>query len=64
MELTKKFPGKVNYIPGNHDELMKKEGFYAELYNSQFEILTIISFCDNIVSEELSSSIVDTALNQ
>lgn len=22
---------------GNHDELMKKNGFYAELYNSQFE---------------------------
>ncbi len=23
---------------GNHDELMKQNGFYAELYNSQFEI--------------------------
>lgn len=23
---------------GNHDELMKKQGFYAELYNSQFEL--------------------------
>lgn len=23
---------------GNHEELMKKEGFYAELYNSQFEL--------------------------
>ncbi len=23
---------------GNHDELMQKQGFYAELYNSQFEI--------------------------
>ena len=23
---------------GNHDKLMKKNGFYAELYNSQFEI--------------------------
>ena len=23
---------------GNHDELMKKNGFYAKLYNSQFEI--------------------------
>ena len=22
---------------GNHDELMKKNGFYANLYNSQFE---------------------------
>ena len=22
---------------GNHDELMKQNGFYAELYNSQFE---------------------------
>ena len=22
---------------GNHDELMKKKGFYADLYNSQFE---------------------------
>lgn len=23
---------------GNHDQLMKKQGFYAELYNSQFEL--------------------------
>jgi len=23
---------------GNHDELMDKNGFYAELYNSQFEL--------------------------
>jgi len=23
---------------GNHKELMEKEGFYAELYNSQFEL--------------------------
>ena len=23
---------------GNHEELLKKKGFYAELYNSQFEI--------------------------
>ena len=23
---------------GNHDELMKKRGFYADLYNSQFEL--------------------------
>ena len=23
---------------GNHDELMKKQGFYADLYNSQFEL--------------------------
>ena len=23
---------------GNHDELMKKNGFYADLYNSQFEL--------------------------
>ena len=23
---------------GNHNELIKKNGFYAELYNSQFEI--------------------------
>ena len=23
---------------GNHDELMEKQGFYAELYNSQFEM--------------------------
>ena len=22
---------------GNHEELMKQQGFYAELYNSQFE---------------------------
>ena len=22
---------------GNHKELMKKQGYYAELYNSQFE---------------------------
>ena len=22
---------------GNHDELMKKGGFYADLYNSQFD---------------------------
>lgn len=22
---------------GNHEELMKKQGFYADLYNSQFE---------------------------
>ena len=24
---------------GNHDELMKKNGFYADLYNSQFDIV-------------------------
>ena len=23
---------------GNHEELMKKNGFYADLYNSQFEL--------------------------
>ena len=23
---------------GNHDDLMKKNGFYADLYNSQFEL--------------------------
>ena len=23
---------------GNHDELMAKGGFYADLYNSQFEL--------------------------
>ena len=23
---------------GNHDELMKQKGFYADLYNSQFEL--------------------------
>jgi len=23
---------------GNHEELMNKNGFYAELYNSQFEL--------------------------
>ena len=23
---------------GSHDELMEKKGFYAELYNSQFEL--------------------------
>ena len=23
---------------GNHEELMKKNGFYAKLYNSQFEL--------------------------
>ena len=23
---------------GNHNELMKKNGFYADLYNSQFEL--------------------------
>ena len=23
---------------GNHDELMKRNGFYAKLYNSQFDI--------------------------
>ncbi len=24
---------------GNHDELMKQNGFYADLYNSQFKTL-------------------------
>lgn len=23
---------------GNHEELMKQNGFYAELYNSQFKL--------------------------
>ena len=23
---------------GNHEELLKKNGFYANLYNSQFEV--------------------------
>jgi ATP-binding cassette subfamily B protein len=23
---------------GNHEELMKQNGFYADLYNSQFEL--------------------------
>ena len=26
---------------GNHEELLSREGFYAELYNSQFEAMTI-----------------------
>ena len=26
---------------GKHDDLLKKEGFYAKLYNSQFEGKTI-----------------------
>ena len=25
---------------GNHEKLMKKKGFYAELYNSQFDTLS------------------------
>ena len=24
---------------GNHEELLEKKGFYAELYNSQFEVV-------------------------
>ena len=24
---------------GNHEELMKKQGFYADLYNSQFQLV-------------------------
>ena len=29
--------GKLIYVLGNHEELLAQNGFYAELYNSQFE---------------------------
>jgi len=34
-------PKCLAFLKGNHEELLEQQGFYAELYNSQFEMVSL-----------------------